>query len=395
MKRPTVGTVLAPVALIAALGGTADATGVIHIGTAQIQNHAVTYNKLADHAVTYSSLANGSIGPAKLNYKLRKQVAAGAAGGVGATGPAGATGATGVAGSKGDTGATGATGLTGNTGATGNTGVAGATGPAGPTGPTGPTGAAGESVADETTSVVYSNVPSSLPPGVVSEAYAATQTAEQGGLIDLADGARTNPEITAVLANYACENGGTGGSSTCTTADAGSDYSTPLTVNVYSVGSNNSVGSLLATDTQTFEIPYRQSDSSSCTGDRYLGSDGACHTNNAVPVTFDLGGYHTTLPSEVIVSFALNTGTYGGDPTGNNTDGYNALNLGLIGNTPPTVGSDPAANTYYENTATQGNTNGPVNVFAPDVATSPTDSAGFGDGANGYYQPAISVATTG
>jgi hypothetical protein len=202
--------------------------------------------------------------------------------------------------------------------------------------------------------------------------------------------------ITTVLANYACQNGGTGGSSTCTTANPGSDYSTPLTVNVYSVGANNSVGALLATDTQSFEIPYRPSGSSSCSGDRYATSDGVCHTNNAVPVTFDLGSYHVKLPSEVIVSFALNTSDYGGDPTGApETRGDNALNLGLLDNVTPSVGTDPAVNTYYENTATQANTNGEVNVFAPDVATSPTDSAGFGDGGTGYYQPAISVSTSG
>ena len=387
VHRPSIGTIIAPIALIAALGGTADATGMIHIGTKQIANGAVTNVKLS----------KGAVGPQKLNPTIKAELAKigtpGATGGNGAAGtqgPQGPAGATGATGAKGDTGATGAVGQQGAKGDTGATGAQGATGAAGAT------GASGKSVADETTSVVYDNIPATLPASLTSEAYEATQTSEQGGLINLAAGSRTSPLITTVLDNYSCENGGTGGSSTCTTADNGSDYSTPLTMNIYSVGANGSVGSLLATDTQTFEIPYRPSDSASCTGDRYATSDGACHTNNAVPVTFDLGGYHTTLPDQVIVSFALNTVDYGGDPThAAETSPYNALNLGLIDNTTPSVGSDPAVNTYYENTATAGNTNGSVNVFGPDVATSPTDPAGFGDGGTGYYQPAISVSTTG
>jgi hypothetical protein len=213
ISKPSPALIVAGVALVAAGTGTAGAaTGVLHISTRQIDRGAVTNRKL--HA--------GAVGSQKLNASLRRQLAT--HNGVGPQGPQGATGATGPAGATGQTGAVGPAGQTGATGPQGIPGAAGATG----------TGTPGT-----TTSVVYSNIPATLPPGLVSEAYAATQTAEQGGLIKLAAGARTSPLISTVLSYYACVNGGTGGSSTCTTADPGSDYSTPLTMNIYAVGANN------------------------------------------------------------------------------------------------------------------------------------------------------------
>jgi hypothetical protein len=105
----TAGFVVAIVALVAALGGTAFAmTG--------------------------------------LNSKQKKQVTKIAekfAGKDGAQGPAGPAGPAGAPGAKGDAGAPGSAGANGATGATGPTGATGVTGPKGPTGPTGPTGATG------------------------------------------------------------------------------------------------------------------------------------------------------------------------------------------------------------------------------------------------------------
>jgi hypothetical protein len=105
----TAGFVVAIVALVAALGGTAFAmTG--------------------------------------LNSKQKKQVTKIAekfAGKDGAQGPAGPAGPAGAPGAKGDAGAPGSAGANGATGATGPTGATGVTGPKGPTGPTGATGETG------------------------------------------------------------------------------------------------------------------------------------------------------------------------------------------------------------------------------------------------------------
>jgi Collagen triple helix repeat (20 copies) len=369
-RRPSPALLVAFVALFVALGGGgALAASKLIVHSDNIANGAVTNHKLAD----------GSVGIHKLKSPLKAALAKVASG----------RGIVGTQGPQGSQGATGATGATGAQGAKGDTGATGAQGPKGDTGAVGPQGAPGKSVADETTNVVYNNIPSPLPDSLQSEAFEATQTAEFGGAIHLSSGARTNPLISVVLDSYACENG-TG--STCSTTP-GSEFSTPVTLNIYALGQNGSVGSLVDTVTNTYQVPYRPSVSSTCTGaqDGDYFADGQCHANVADKVTFDLGGRHTVLPGNVIISVALNTTDYGYQPTHVGTGlGYDSLNFGLIDNVDPSVGSVPDDTTIYENTATTtANTNGTLNVFGPDTGDD------FSDGSGGFFQPAISVSTTG
>lgn len=104
----TAGLIVAVVALIAALGGTAIAAG----GLTAKQKKEVK-------AIAKSFQGTGPAGP---------QGPAGAAGANGTNGKDGAAGAQGEIGAKGATGATGLAGAKGATGATGVTGVTGATG---------------------------------------------------------------------------------------------------------------------------------------------------------------------------------------------------------------------------------------------------------------------------
>ena len=99
--RPSPAMIIAVIALIAAMSGSAVADGV----------HAVAA-KLKKGAVTSREIKDGSVRLADINKKDRATLkgATGAAGAVGATG---ATGATGAAGAKGDTGDVGATGSQG------------------------------------------------------------------------------------------------------------------------------------------------------------------------------------------------------------------------------------------------------------------------------------------
>jgi hypothetical protein len=102
VHRPSPAIVIAVIALIAAMSGSAVADGV----------HAVAA-KLKKGAVTTREIKDGSVRLADINKKDR-------------------TSLKGAAGSKGDTGAAGAKGDAGATGKTGATGEPGATGPIGP-----------------------------------------------------------------------------------------------------------------------------------------------------------------------------------------------------------------------------------------------------------------------
>jgi hypothetical protein len=118
-RLPAPGTVIAAIALLVALGGTAFAAGVLpanSVGTAQLQPNAVISSKVKPHSLLASDFASGQLPRGQR----------------GPVGPQGDQGPAGPQGSKGDTGAQGPKGATGPAGPAG--------GPQGPQGPQGPPG---------------------------------------------------------------------------------------------------------------------------------------------------------------------------------------------------------------------------------------------------------------
>jgi|GEM_PF-1145588 len=201
---------------------------------------------------------------------------------------------------------------------------------------------------------VYGNIPSPLPGNYASQAFEATQTAEFGGLVQLASGPRTNPVVTVTMSSWACQNRVSGA---CVTT-LGTVFSLPITLNIYAANPDNSVGDLLASDTQTFKIPYRPSDDETicpkdADGTRWY--DGTiCYHGLAHNVSWDLGGRNLTLPDRVIVSVMYNTSDYGYQPIGTGAPchsssagcGYDSLNVAVISGA-PLVGTDPLTNSAY------------------------------------------------
>jgi hypothetical protein len=202
--------------------------------------------------------------------------------------------------------------------------------------------------------VVYNNIPSPQPGNVSSVGAEAYAFSEFGGQVQLAGSTRQNPSVTVLMSSWGCQ-AGHWYSHDCSTTP-GSGFSVPIALNLYNVGSGNSVGSLIATVTKSFTIPYRPSaDAVHCTGGRwYNAADSTCYNGYATPITFSLTG--VTLPSNVIVSVAYNTSHYGYSPVGEGAAcytssggcGYDSLNIGLV-TTGPTVGADPAPNAAYQN----------------------------------------------
>ena len=218
--------------------------------------------------------------------------------------------------------------------------------------------------ASASAAVVYDNIPNPLPGNLPSEAFQAQGAAEFGGLVQLASGPRANPTVTVTLSSQACE---TGGGATCQTTP-GAKFSEPITLNIYDLGPGNSVGSLVGSQTQTFEIPFRPSaDPTGCpVGGTVNGksTDGTqwfdgtnCNSGLAVNISFDLTSQTLALPEQAIVSVAYNTSGFGYQPYGSQTGcalsgnecGYDSLNVAVT--SPPSVGSDPLPNDAYLNTA--------------------------------------------
>lgn len=207
------------------------------------------------------------------------------------------------------------------------------------------------------TQVVYDSTETPLPGNDVSEAFEATSSAEIGNLIAFAPGtSRSINQVNVTMSSWACQ---TGGGATCVTTP-GSTFATPITLNIYNVGAGNSVGSLITTVTQTFNIPFRPSASPVECGPQgrptawFDATDNACYSGLANNISFSLGGI--TLPDSVIYGIALNTSHHGYAPYGEATAcyatgcGYDSLNVGLTEATNPVVGSDPLPGTIYQNT---------------------------------------------
>jgi hypothetical protein len=195
---------------------------------------------------------------------------------------------------------------------------------------------------------VYDNITSPQPANVPSLGYEATSTSEFGGQLGLAGSERTNPNVTVLMSSWACQTGNWYGG--CVTTP-GSTFMHPVTLNVYNVNADNSVGSVIATKTTTFTMPFRPS-SDNCGGDStaWTAADSSCNHGLAFPITFNLSG--VTLPNKVIVGVAYNTAHYGAQPLGV-TGPYDSLNVGLVGN--PTVGTAlPTANDAYLNSSWSG-----------------------------------------
>jgi hypothetical protein len=236
---------------------------------------------------------------------------------------------------------------------------------------------------------VYDNVPSPLAGNYPSLGYQANQTAEFGGQVRLAGTARQDPTVTATMSSWACQSDP---SATCTTTP-GATFSHPITLNIYGVLPSGEPGTLISSVTQTFNIPFRPSQSAVC-GDRRWSQDGTastCFNGFANNITFNLAGRGVTLPDRVIVALAYNTQTYGEQPIG--TDGpYNSLNVGLSG--PPTVGSLPRVDDAYINSANDNNqqycgNGGPFNAFRLSEGCWWDSAPGAGD-----LQPMVEINAT-
>lgn len=187
-------------------------------------------------------------------------------------------------------------------------------------------GVAGAVVFDNTPAVVPSNLPSYGP-----EAYSYN---EWGAGATLAGTARNLRTATVTLSSWACQSGSWDKGDCVTTP--GATYNVPITFNVYGVGTGDAVGALIATDTETFAIPYRPSaDPGHCPKDpTYYAPDAVkwydgtgCVNGLAVNVSFTFDGT-VTLPDNVIFGVAFNSDHHGYSPLGGTNSPTDSLNIG-------------------------------------------------------------------
>lgn len=176
--------------------------------------------------------------------------------------------------------------------------------------------------------VIYDSTVNPQPGNLPSLGAEATASGELGDAMTFAGTARTAKTVTVTMSSWACQ-----------------------------------AGSLIATVTQNFAIPYRPStDAINCTGGRwYLATTGACFNGLASNIAFDLTSLNLLLPNSVVLGVVYDTTSYGPNPIGTSAPcfstaagcPYDSLNIALA--PAVTVGVKPFPDTLYWNDAYAGN----------------------------------------
>lgn len=196
---------------------------------------------------------------------------------------------------------------------------------------------------------VYNNIPEPLPGNVPSQGFQCCQTAEVGDYVQLAGTARRASSAKVLMSSWALN------SSYPSMSAAG--YQHPITLNIYNVdnsGPTPALGSLIATVTKTFLIPWRPAADPTCPGGTaWRHSSGACFNGYAFTIDFDLLSLGVTLPDKFIFGVAFNTNTWGYAPIGQ-PGPYESLNVGTANvngaGVPPSVGVDVEPGAVFWNT---------------------------------------------
>lgn len=116
--------------------------------------------------------------------------------------------------------------------------------------------------------------------------------------------------MTVDLSSFACVSGHWGAGGNCSTP-SGATFSLPITLNIYKASTDGvNPGGLITSLTQNFNVSYRPSASTKCSGGEWYSSGTkSCFNGLADNVTFNFAG--VTLPDQVVYGIAYNTSHHG------------------------------------------------------------------------------------
>ncbi len=227
----------------------------------------------------------------------------------------------------------------------------------------GATGTGGQAVDyDSTLSPLPGNIPS-----YGAEAYAFN---EIGNQVTLAPSGGRLADVTVTMSSWACESGGWTGPTPCTTTP-GATFAVPITFDIYHPGTTpGTVGSLITSSTQTFNIPYRPSADPACTSGptKWMDSNGTCYNGLADNITFDFSSKDIALPSTVVYGISYNTDNYGPEPIGGTTSPTDSLNVAFTTESSNvSAGADVNPGNIFVNSASATNSNLFCGSAVPDT----------------------------
>ena len=209
--------------------------------------------------------------------------------------------------------------------------------------------------------------------------------------------------VMVTMSSLQCESGTWNGNNCETTP--GHTFPVPITLTIYSGGQGNAAGPKIATDTGTFDIPFRPSASAQCENDApgawYFTTTGTCHFSFPANITFSNFTFSNgfapdqPLPGTVIYGIAYNTTTNGYNPTGTPNDPANNLNIALSQNV--TAGANASHDSLFMAAPPTNNmtcdtipTGSPPPFLSYNVVTTGPNGCGMGS----YNFPAVIINTT-
>jgi len=241
------------------------------------------------------------------------------------------------------------------------------------------------------TAFMYNSIPSPLKGNMASVGFQATQTSEFGDAITFSPTANHKlASVTVTLSSWGCQSGTWTGGDCMTTP--GATFTEPITVNIYNAAGTTQ----LATQTQTFAIPFRPSaNPAKCGpgGQWWDNSLKSCFNGLATTVTLTFPGVDLGTNS-IVYGIAYPTSGYGLGAYGYGTAcaattagcGYDSLNVAIEGVI--SIGSETTPGLLWMNSATAANycDGGTTGTFRQD-------SPGFPGCWDGYV-PAVQFKAT-
>ena len=228
--------------------------------------------------------------------------------------------------------------------------------------------------------------------------------------------------VVVTMSTWGCQSGGWS-TANCTTTP-GAKFTEPITLNIYHAPATDPFtqtdlpgyglpGSVIASVTKTFSIPYRPSmNATKCSGASPYDGLGAwfdsanetCFAGMMTSITFNVGSLGISLPKTFVYGIAYNTSSFGAAPYGTGTAcfstpqgcGYDSLNVALS-NDPANlnVGTDTYPGTLWWDTSTAGNYcdgglagTGTFRIDSP--STTPCWGSGYGGSDSApWFVPAV------
>ncbi len=219
---------------------------------------------------------------------------------------------------------------------------------------------------------VYDSIVAPTPPDTWGQSYGGTNLTQLGNAISLGSNPVALNNVVVALDSQACE---TGSGVSCSTTP-GATFPLPVTLNIYAAPAvpGGAVGTPLASDTQTFNIPYRPSASpAQCAAGTYNWSgypndgsqwynaaDGKCNYGTSYMAVFNFQPQHVTIPGSIVYGIAFDATSGPGS----------SLNVMLSNETTAiSVGSDTNAGNLYAAVGSSWNDVGPGEITCQTVTS--------------------------